>query len=88
MEANDAMSLLFEWEWFAGLSYLKKPVDLIYLPDGDHVLQKPWDRIISQQGNVDWFRFWLQGYEDANPAKAAQYRRWEELRKLQEAEKS
>jgi len=31
---------------------------------------------------MDWFRFWLQGYEDPDPAKAEQYKRWGELRKL------
>jgi hypothetical protein len=43
------------------------------------------ERLTSQQTNVDWFRFWLHGYEDPDPAKAAQYRRWERLRKLQQA---
>lgn len=82
LEANDPMSLLFEWEWFVGLSYLHKPVDLIYMPGAAHVLQKPWDRIISQQGNVDWFCFWLKGQEDPDPAKAEQYKRWRTLRNL------
>jgi hypothetical protein len=72
------------WEWFAGLSRLGKPVEVIYIPDGDHVLVKPRDRLTSQQGNVDWFCFWLQGHEDPDPAKAEQYVRWRELRKLQE----
>jgi hypothetical protein len=39
----------------------------------------------SQNGSVDWFCFWLLGYEDPNPAKAEQYARWRDLRKLQEA---
>jgi hypothetical protein len=30
--------------------------------------------------NLDWFRFWLQGAVDADPAKAEQYRRWEAMR--------
>jgi len=64
---------------------LRKPVELVYLPEGEHILEKPWERLISQQGNVDWFRFWLQGYEDPDPAKAEQYARWRELRKLQQA---
>jgi hypothetical protein len=38
----------------------------------------------SQGGTVDWFRFWLQGEEDPDPAKAEQYARWRELRELQE----
>ena len=71
---------VLEWEWFAGLSRLAKPVEMTIMEDGEHVLQKPWERIISQQGNVDWFRFWLQGYEDQDPAKAEQYKRWEALR--------
>jgi hypothetical protein len=37
----------------------------------------------SQGLSVDWFRFWLQGYEDPDPAKVEQYKRWRELRKTQ-----
>jgi hypothetical protein len=33
---------------------------------------------------VDWFRFWLKGEEDPDPAKVEQYARWRELRNLQE----
>ena len=83
-EAYSSLSLTGAWEWFAGLSRLGKPVELIYIPDGEHVLVKPWDRMVSQQGNVDWFSFWLQGYEDPDAAKAEQYKRWRDLRKLQE----
>jgi len=32
---------------------------------------------------VDWFRFWLQDYEDPDPAKAEQYKRWHDLKKMQ-----
>ena len=46
-----------------------KPVDLIYIPDAQHILQKPKQRYASQQGNVDRFRFWLPGYEDPDLAK-------------------
>jgi dipeptidyl aminopeptidase/acylaminoacyl peptidase len=80
MEADDPMSLFFEWEWFTGLSRLAKPVDLIYVPDGSHPLVKPWERMASQQGDVDWFCFWLKGEEDPDPAKAEQYARWRSLR--------
>lgn len=75
-------SLLAEWEWFSGLSRLGKPVDMVYTPEGTHILEKPWDRITSQQGNVDWFCFWLKGEEDPNPAKAEQYARWRKLREI------
>jgi len=33
---------------------------------------------------VDWLRFWLQRYEDPDPAKADQYKRWRGLRQMQE----
>jgi len=59
-------------------------VELVVLPAGQHVLERPWDRLTSQQGNVDWFCFWLKGEEDPDPAKAEQYARWRRLRKLQE----
>jgi len=58
---------------------------MIYIPDGQHELEKPWDRIIAQQGNADWFCFWLMGEEDPSPAKVEQYSRWHELRKRQHA---
>ena len=74
--------MLGNWHWFTGLSLLGKPVEMIYIPDGTHILEKPWDRMISQQGNVDWFCFWLNGEEDPNPANAEQYKRWRELRSL------
>ena len=57
---------------------------MIMIEDGEHILQKPRDRIVSQEGNVDWFCFWLKGEEDSDPAKMEQYLRWRELRKLQE----
>jgi dipeptidyl aminopeptidase/acylaminoacyl peptidase len=84
LEAYSPNTLLFGWEWFSGLSQLGKPVDLIYIQGGQHELRKPWDRLISQDGNVDWFTFWLKGEEDSDSAKADQYLRWRELRKLQE----
>jgi Prolyl oligopeptidase family len=80
LQAIGPASLLGEWEWFSGLLRLGKPVELIYIPDGTHLLEKPWERITSQQGNVDWFCFWLQNKEDPDPAKVAQYERWRALR--------
>ena len=76
-------SLLSDWHWFSGLTTLGKPVEMMYIPQGMHMLEKPWDRMISQQGNLDWFRFWLKGEEDPDPSKAEQYKRWRELRRLQ-----
>lgn len=83
--ALDGAGVLGEWEWFAGLRRLGKPVEFLYLPEGAHVLDRPLERMASQQGDVDWFCFWLKGEEDHDPAKGEQYKRWRELRKLQQA---
>lgn len=74
-------SVLELWEWFAGLWRLEKPVDFIYLPDAPHLIVKPWERMVAQQGLVDWFSFWLQGEESSDPASQDQYFRWREMRK-------
>ncbi len=76
-------SLMLMWEPYAALRYLRKPVDLIVIPDSEHVMTNPRERMISQGGTVDWFRFWLKGEEDPDPTKAEQYKRWRGLRKLQ-----
>jgi dipeptidyl aminopeptidase/acylaminoacyl peptidase len=68
------------WEWFSVLTHLGRPVDLIYLPQAVHILVKPWERLTSQQGNVDWFCFWLLRQEDSDPRKHAQYERWRAMR--------
>lgn len=84
LEAYGPVSALGKWNWFSGLSVLGKPVDFIYLPRGAHLLSKPSERMASQQGNVDWFCFWLKGEEDRDPQKREQYERWEEMRRMLE----
>ncbi len=84
LEAIRLSEVLGAWEPYAGLLLQNKPVELFVLPEGEHLLVKPWERLASSQGNVDWFRFWLKGEEDPDPAKADQYVRWRELRKLQQ----
>jgi dipeptidyl aminopeptidase/acylaminoacyl peptidase len=78
-------AVLGEWEIYTSLRLQGKPVDLVSFPNGVHELVKPWERFASQQGNVDWFRFWLKGEEDPDPAKAEQYACWRELREFQES---
>ncbi len=72
------------WDWYVGLSFQRKPVDFVFLPAADHFVNRPWERVVAQQGLVDWFRFWLKNEEDPGLAKSGQYARWRELRKLQE----
>jgi dipeptidyl aminopeptidase/acylaminoacyl peptidase len=80
IEAINPTSVLQEWELYSSLYMQHKPVDMIYFPNGTHIHQEPLERLESQQGNVDWMRFWLQGYEDPDPAKRKQYERWHKLR--------
>jgi hypothetical protein len=84
IEAINPTSVLQEWELYAGLSMQHKPVDLIYFPEGTHIHQRPLERLESQQGNVDWMRFWLQGYEDPDPSKRSQYQLWQTMKKTQQ----
>ena len=86
IEAHSPSAVLGEWEIYASLSRQGKPVDLIYIPEGQHILQKPLERMASQQGDVDWFRFWLKDEEDPDPLKAQQYTRWKKLKNLRTAE--
>jgi dipeptidyl aminopeptidase/acylaminoacyl peptidase len=78
--AESPENILYMWEVYAGLHFLKKPVELVMLNIDEHVFSNPLVRLASQGGTVDWFRFWLKGEEDPDPAKAEQYRRWRSLR--------
>jgi dipeptidyl aminopeptidase/acylaminoacyl peptidase len=62
------------------LQELGKPVELHIYPHELHVRNQPKYKYEIYVRNVDWFRFWLIGEEDASPAKADQTRRWKELR--------
>jgi dipeptidyl aminopeptidase/acylaminoacyl peptidase len=84
LEAYGVGSALGFWDWYSALSILRKPVDFIYFPHGTHLLSKPSDRMGSQQGNVEWFCYWLKGEEDEDPAKREQYARWRSLHAMQD----
>ncbi len=88
MEALRPESVLGEWEIYSSLTMQRKPVELVYLPEGQHILQKPLERLASQQGNVDWFRFWLKNEEDPTSYHAWKYTRWRRMRKEMERSRS
>jgi len=69
------------YEFFAALHRQGKAVELIYYPKGDHELDTPWERVASLRRNVDWFRFWMRGYQgEPPPYDPDQYVRWRMLR--------
>jgi hypothetical protein len=86
------------WEIFSRLRFLRKPVELYFPPrlgQGTHNLQNPRQVLASAGGALDWFDFWLNGHERADPHTIAgetkkdlveQYARWRKLRQLHEAD--
>jgi hypothetical protein len=86
MTSTEKGELFQEWETYAGLRRLNKPVDMLWWwkENTPHILVQPAQRYVSQQSAVDWFDFWLNGHEDPDPTKAEQYSRWRKLRRLQE----
>jgi dipeptidyl aminopeptidase/acylaminoacyl peptidase len=81
-ERSIPAQLIPSLEIFMGLQRLKRPVELYYYPNEDHQPDNPQARLASLQRNVDWYRFWLQGYERPNPENPEQYIRWSALRSL------
>jgi dipeptidyl aminopeptidase/acylaminoacyl peptidase len=67
-------------ELYSSLITEGKPVELVLFPEGEHILQLPLQRVGSMQGSVDWFRFWLQGWENPHPQYPDQYERWRALK--------
>jgi dienelactone hydrolase len=83
--ASSRISLLEEWEFYAGLRYVGVPTDLIVYPQGQHELARPLDRMVSTEGSLDWIDYWINDHEDATPKKVAQYARWREMKDVWDA---
>ncbi len=66
----------------ARLSQAGKPVELRAFPYETHVKFQPRHKLAIYERNLDWFRFWLQGYVDPDPDKADQYRRWTAMKEM------
>lgn len=81
------------WDIYALLRRQYRPVEMIMFPEGAHALSRPSERMISLQGNVDWYRFWLKGERRSEliiPSETAaslkdQYERWEQMETLKRA---
>lgn len=68
------------WDAFAVLKRMERPTEMVHIPLASHNAREPWGRFASQQGNVDWFDFWLNGREHPAKANATDYGRWRLLR--------
>ena len=81
------------WDIYALLRRQYKPVEMIVIPQGAHALSRPSERMISIQGNVDWYRFWLKGEQRAElvlstetaATLSEQYARWVQMAELKRA---
>lgn len=67
---------LHSLETFTALREHGKPVELYVFPGEHHIKWQPLHRASVYERNLDWFSFWLQDRVDPDPAKAAQYARW------------
>ena len=54
--------------------------DVYVFPNEPHQKFQPKHKQAAYERNLDWFRFWLQGYEDSSPSKKAQYDHWREMK--------
>ena len=78
------------WDIYALLRRQYKPAEMVVIPDGAHSLSRPSERMLSLQGNVDWYGFWLRGTERHTPfligedtaSLANQYARWRQMAEL------
>ncbi|MGA2811778.1 MAG: hypothetical protein ABSG16_10300 [Candidatus Acidiferrum sp.] len=83
LQSNTPEFLATMWAPFVGLKRLGVPVELVFFPTGTHIMEKPWDRLVSEGAAVDWFAFWLKEKENGDTPDTERYRRWQALRNLQ-----
>jgi hypothetical protein len=74
-----------EQEYMHGLDYAiplmrSNRADIYVFPNEPHNKFQPRHKLAVYARNLDWFRFWLQGYEDPDPSKAPQYAHWRSMR--------
>ncbi|KQY88239.1 S9 family peptidase [Pelomonas sp. Root1444] len=82
------------WDVYALLRRQYKPVEMVMIPEGAHALSRPSERMISLQGNVDWYRFWLKGEKrtevliptETEASLRQQYERWDQMVVLKQAD--
>jgi dipeptidyl aminopeptidase/acylaminoacyl peptidase len=67
-------------EFHTKLKRAGKPAEMIAFAGEIHVKYQPVHKRAVYERNLDWYRFWLKGEEDRDPAKAGQYARWRKLR--------
>ena len=67
---------------YVSLEDAHKPVEMIVYPDEHHVKWQPAHKYAVYRRNLQWFQFWLQDREVADPVDPGQYARWRKLRDM------
>ncbi|GIL39914.1 hypothetical protein TMPK1_21510 [Rhodospirillales bacterium TMPK1] len=78
IQASD-QEFIYGLEFFSNLADAKKPVEMVVFKDEGHVKTQPVHKLAVYDRNVAWFRFWLQGIEEADPRDPQQLERWKKL---------
>lgn len=74
-----------EQEYLWALDYAvplarKGKADLYAFPHEPHFKFQPRHLLAANERNLDWFRFWLSGEEDSEPAKREQFSVWRSMK--------
>jgi len=74
-----------EQEYLLSLEYAlpmlqENKADIYVFADQPHIKFGPKHQLAAYERNLDWFRFWLQGYERPGQAGVDQYRIWRSMR--------
>ena len=86
MQLADREYMLGLEAWTA-LKDAGQPVEMIVYPDEYHNKWQPAHLFANYVRSLDWFDFWLRRRKDPDPAKAQQYARWDELKRLRDGPK-
>jgi dienelactone hydrolase len=83
-QSHGLWSLVYHGAMADRMNQMSRPAEILYFETASHSTTRPQHRLRSLGSSIDWWRFWLKSEEDSDPAKAAQYAHWRELRAVQE----
>jgi dipeptidyl aminopeptidase/acylaminoacyl peptidase len=83
-QSHGLWSLVYHGQMADRMNQLGRPAEILYFETASHSTTRPQHRLRSLGSSIDWWRFWLKDESDPDPAKAAQYEHWRELRSVQD----
>lgn len=84
IQAHGLATLVGSGSFADRLEDFGKATEILYFANAPHDTRRPRHRLRSLGTHIDWWRFWLKGEEDSDPAKRDQYAHWRQLRKTHE----